>query len=198
MRLTAYGNQLKLTRLVCFVLAPLSLCQVRQQQPEFEAATVKAIEQVGLRRPAYIQEGRGFQGGPGSPSPNRINYSGVTLRMLVRRAYALRLDEIAGPSWIDEQPYQVIANVPPGTDDAQLRVMLRSLLIERFQLRTHREKRAMSIYALVVARGGPPWPLGSRTPEEGRLKTACRRPRPRDKAYSAKPPPSPPATRLGI
>src|SRR6185436_20843830 len=44
----------------------------------------------------------------------------------------------------------------PTLDDA--RVMLQTLLAERFQLQVHRDVREMPIYAIVSAKGGPKWP----------------------------------------
>jgi len=100
-----------------------------------------------------MEQRSGFRGGPGTSDPGRIRYS-TTLRMLLWRAYSVRAEQISGPAWIDEQRYEIIANVPAGADDQQVRRMLQSLLAERFEVQLHREKKTISIYALVVAKGG--------------------------------------------
>jgi uncharacterized protein (TIGR03435 family) len=139
------------------MLAIPGLCQTSQKNPTFEVASVKAVNNSfgGRSLPVFFADNFLFRGGPGSQDPGRINYTGVTMRMLLARAYSLRFDQIAGPSWIDQQHYQLVANVPAGSDDQRVRLMLRSLLTERFQMQLHRESKVMSIYALVAAKGGP-------------------------------------------
>jgi uncharacterized protein (TIGR03435 family) len=66
-----------------------------------------------------------FRGGPGSNDPGRIDYVGVTLKMLLKRAYDVAADQISGPGWIDSERYDIAAKLPPGTDREQLRSMLR-------------------------------------------------------------------------
>jgi uncharacterized protein (TIGR03435 family) len=60
-----------------------------------------------------------------------------------------------GPGWLDTEPYDIAATVPPNTSDAQVRLMLQTLFAERFNLTVHREVREHSVYALVVAKNGP-------------------------------------------
>jgi hypothetical protein len=55
----------------------------------------------------------------------------------------------SGPDWIAK------AEDPRSATEAQLRHMLQTLLIDRFQLRFHRETVEKSGFALVVARKGP-------------------------------------------
>jgi len=133
-----------------------------QTPPAFEVASVKALADPGnpfglpfnpLPPNPLMEQRRAFQGGPGTADPGRIRYS-TTLKMLLWRAYNIRAELISGPAWIDEQRYEIIANVPPGSDDPQVRRMLQSLLAERFQMQMHREKKTMPVYALVVAKGG--------------------------------------------
>ena len=143
------------------LLAALGFSQtLREKEATFEVASVKAVAQDSAHllpirnRPFPVDELMRMRGGPGTEDPGRIGYLGVTMRMLVRRAYGLRFYQIAGPGWLDEQRYDVVANVPPGTDNQRLGLMLRSLLTERFQMQVHREKKTKSVYALVVARNG--------------------------------------------
>ncbi|HXB70547.1 MAG TPA: TIGR03435 family protein [Candidatus Acidoferrales bacterium] len=127
--------------------------------PEFEVASVKpAATPAGPIQdmlPLSVAEQMGFRGGPGSNNPGRIDYSGVSLKMLLARAYKLRPDQISGPGWLDTERYEIVAKVPPGTDAERLRLMLQKLLTERFQIRLHRETKALPVYRLTVARNGP-------------------------------------------
>jgi uncharacterized protein (TIGR03435 family) len=77
---------------------------------------------------------------------------------LVASAYslssgALRPSQIvSAPAWLDSEHYDIIGKpADPGdtTTFEKTRLLLRSLLEERFKLRAHHEQRQMAIYALV-------------------------------------------------
>ena len=76
----------------------------------------------------------------------------VTLKGLIGTAYRLQGFRIAGgPGWIDTERYDVDGKTDdPKADFDQLRLMLRSLLEDRFGLKAHRETRTTAVYALVV------------------------------------------------
>jgi uncharacterized protein (TIGR03435 family) len=95
-----------------------------------------------------------FQGGPGTVSPERINYLGVTLKMLIQRAYDVKPEQVVGPDWVATQRYTITAKLPPKTTLEQSRLMLQSLLNERFQMRLHREPRSFHVYELLVSKHG--------------------------------------------
>lgn len=107
-----------------------------------------------------------FQGGPGTKSPNRINYPGVTLKMLLKRAYNLGPRQIFGPDWLDTQRYDIVAQLPVGSDKEALRLMLQNLLAERFQMTLHRETRMLPVYLLTVAKAGPKFKVAKNDPAE--------------------------------
>ena len=58
------------------------------------------------------------------------------------------------PGWMDDERFDISAKAAPGTMDADVLVMLRRLLEDRFGLMLHRETREFSAYALIVAKGG--------------------------------------------
>jgi uncharacterized protein (TIGR03435 family) len=126
----------------------------------FEVAAVKRaapdhIVRSGAFFSASVEEQMRFFGGPGSKSPDRIIYSGVTLKMLLKKAHAVKNDQISGPGWLDTERYDITAKLPAGTSAAQLPLMLQGLLTERFQIRLHRETKKLTVYLLTVAKGGP-------------------------------------------
>jgi bla regulator protein blaR1 len=94
------------------------------------------------------------------PGTRRFTTSNVTLRNLIRFAYAV--DEaslVAGPDWIRNERYDINAtadrDIPtwtPAGPPAMLLSMVRSLLADRFQLSTHEETRELPVFALVLAR----------------------------------------------
>jgi|SRR5579872_2017675 len=143
--------------------------QTTTEATEFEVASVKRVVLEDgdplLRMPAFMAQMMGFQGGPGSKDPGRIDYSKVTLKMLLARAYNLRPEQISGPGWLDTERYTVAAKLPPGTDPERLRTMLQKLLTERFQIRLHRDMKEMPVYRLTVAKGGPKLTPAQETPK---------------------------------
>jgi uncharacterized protein (TIGR03435 family) len=77
---------------------------------------------------------------------------------LIRFAYGLNSTQLqGGPAWLTKDKFDL--DVLPDLDgipsDAQMRGMTRELLEDRFQLRFHREKKELPVYALTVAKGGP-------------------------------------------
>lgn len=118
-----------------------------QRSPVFEVASVKASPQDGF--------GASFRGGPGTTDPGRIRASGVTLMLLIARAYGRRPDDISGPAWLDENKYEVIATLPSGSTKEDYMMMLQGLLAERFHLVVHTEARQAAVYSLQLATNGP-------------------------------------------
>jgi uncharacterized protein (TIGR03435 family) len=93
---------------------------------------------------------------------NQITYSSagftgrnVTLRRLAAEAWHCQLDQIMGPPWLDRSEYDLAARLPDGATDAQIPLMLRSVLADRFHLKEHSETRQMRVYELTVAQNGP-------------------------------------------
>jgi uncharacterized protein (TIGR03435 family) len=116
---------------------------------EFEVASVKPA--------APPTDGRiriAMAGGPGSPDPGRINFEFVNLRQVLTRAYGVKSYQISGPDWLDSERFNITAKVPAGTTKEQFLVMLQNLVIDRFQMTMHREKKDLPAFALVVAKGG--------------------------------------------
>lgn len=87
--------------------------------------------------------------------PGRVNYTNVTLKNVLMRAYNVRTYQISGPPWLDTQRYDILAKVPDGAPKEQIPAMLQSLLAERFKMTLHRETKEQSVYALVVGKNGP-------------------------------------------
>ena len=137
--------------------------QANGAHPTFDAASVKACEP--LSRCTF-----GLKGGPGSTDPGRIQFGRTTMLDLLTAAYGVELDQISGPPWIRDfmgpNIYEVIAMMPPGTTKEQYRLMLQSLLAERFHLAVHHETKDFPGYELVVAPGGIKMTPAPTTPEE--------------------------------
>jgi uncharacterized protein (TIGR03435 family) len=119
------------------------------QAPEFEAVSIKPIERAGRR--AYF----GAKGGPGTDDPTTWRGPNETVKGLVQTAWAKKFYEVNGPAWTEEDLYEITAKIPPGATKEDFRLMLRSMLRDRFKLQTHEETKQISGYVVTTAKGGP-------------------------------------------
>ncbi len=134
-----------------------------QALPQFEVASVKVNK-----------SGNGVAGGchgidskyaPGqiaaAPPLGRCVITAGRLGHLIGIAWQLNLMALiqGGPDWVmqgyDRFDIQAEAANPTGTTEAQLRSMLQGALIDRFQLKFHRQTVERPGFALVIAKNGP-------------------------------------------
>lgn len=123
-------------------------------QPAFDVATVKAGGPVRPDGLLNINLGTAFHG--------TVTLSNTTLSECIRYAYGLAgEEEIAGPDWIRDRStrFEIAAKAPPDTSVGQLRLMLQSLLKERFRLEMHREQRKVPHFDLTLSKNGPKMPV---------------------------------------
>lgn len=117
---------------------------------EFEAATVKVNKSGGqIRR---------IQPKPGG----RLEVENIPLKDLISLAWSFDFDSdrIVGlPKWADADAYDILAKTailpgekPPPFED--VRMMLRTLLIERFKLSVHNEDQPIKVWTLTVGKRG--------------------------------------------
>src|SRR5436190_6397823 len=111
------------------------------QQPAFEAASIKP----NTFRSALVRL---------STSPGRLSATNVTLRMVMRLAYNLPdFRTVNSPPWMDTDRFDIEASAGNGTAVFdEIRAMTRTLLADRFKLKTHDETRDLPIYVLALAR----------------------------------------------
>jgi uncharacterized protein (TIGR03435 family) len=129
-----------------------------QSSVKFEVASVKPA--------VHDNDAPAFQrGGPGTSEAERIGYERQNLVRLLYAAYGLQADQVYGPSWIGSELYTVVAKVPPGTTQEQVKLMWQDLLAERFHLKVHIIKKDFPAYELSVAKGGPRFRVGPGFPE---------------------------------
>jgi uncharacterized protein (TIGR03435 family) len=115
--------------------------------------------EVAVIRPTLAEPSDGtsfnvFEGG-------RLRITNEPVKLLIRAAFQIQNAQIAGgPAWLDTDRYDIEAKTghpeKPGPD--QMSPLLRSLLTDRFNLKSHREMRESTVYALVLEKnqkGGP-------------------------------------------
>lgn len=129
---------------VCASLAVLASHGVFAQS----VSTPSAFEVASVKPNA---EGRGRE--QVQSSPTNLIMRKASLRFFIHWAYELRLDQISGPGWLNTERYDVAAKTDSPSTEQQLRLMLQTLLAERFKLVFHRETKILPVYELVAGKG---------------------------------------------
>jgi uncharacterized protein (TIGR03435 family) len=112
--------------------------------PSFEVATIKPS------RPDAPRGGYGFRG-------QDVTTTNVTVNWLIKLAWNVHVRQIAGgAAWLDSEKYDVVGrpDTPGQPSRDQMKLMIRKLLADRFQLRFRTEKRELPVYAMVVLKKG--------------------------------------------
>jgi uncharacterized protein (TIGR03435 family) len=92
----------------------------------------------------------------GVPRAGRYELRNASMLDLVRTAYGVEPEKVVGgPNWLAADRFDVIAKVPAGTTQENARLMLRTLLAERFALTVHNDSRPVSVFALSAGAGRP-------------------------------------------
>ena len=89
-----------------------------------------------------------------SAKAGTLNFVNVTLRNCVQLAYDVKPSQLETPDWMDSARYDITAKAAAPASDSEIRVMLQTLLAQRFGVSLHRETRLLSAYVLTVAKGG--------------------------------------------
>jgi uncharacterized protein (TIGR03435 family) len=135
------------------VLAFTTFAQTPDPSLTFEVASIKPAQPPTPDAGGRIFM-RGPSGGPGTKDPGRINYPFMSLKNLLMTAYNMKNYQISGPSWLDTERFDITATMKPDTTKEQFQVMLQNLLIERFKMSVHREKKELPMYSMVVTKAG--------------------------------------------
>jgi uncharacterized protein (TIGR03435 family) len=124
------------------------LCgQSTSELPSFEVASIKVSQTPPGRGLASLREDI-------NTDPARLTMGNVSLNAAIRWAYKLGVYEISGPDWLSTARFDIAAKSANPVAEDQLRLMLQSLLKERFKLEVHRQASQLSGYALVVGKNG--------------------------------------------
>jgi uncharacterized protein (TIGR03435 family) len=119
--------------------------EAQDEPPSFEVASIRP----------HVSEVRVVST---SISGSRVTFLAYPLLGLVMDAYQVKRTQVTGgPEWMTEERYDINARMTgEGTPTIpEVRLALQKLLVERFQLKAHRENRQMIVYALTVGKKGP-------------------------------------------
>lgn len=119
--------------------------------PSFEVASVKKL----AKGATVTTSGSRIPGG------GRITLMNLPLRSIIMLAWGIRdYQVIGGPGWLITDRFSVNAKAEANAPRDQLLLMLRALLVERFNLTYRAEKRELPVYVLLVA--GTEWKPSAR------------------------------------
>lgn len=147
---------------------------------KFEVASVRPAQPfAGGGGGAGGARGGGGKGGGGSLRPRlehgTLNFTSTVLDFIMR---AYRLHGCGGipaascstlenaPAWINKDRFEIQAKAPAGTPDytltqfeqgkaPEIQQMLKTLLADRFHLKTHQEQRVLPVYVLTQTKKSP-------------------------------------------
>jgi uncharacterized protein (TIGR03435 family) len=140
-------------------IAIVALGVASAQPAAFDAASVRVNDNGGPRYGSIQYSG------------NRLTIRATSLWMCIRWAWNIGSFPIFGPDWLQAPPlFDIAATSSAPLTTETMRMMLRTLLSERFAIRTHTEKQEMRVMTLVVAKGGP-----KMRPSSGRFDAALGR-----------------------
>jgi uncharacterized protein (TIGR03435 family) len=129
------------------ILAILGCFAASAQPPAFEVASVKRSTEPNTG--GYRHQ----------ITPDSLTMLHVSMGYCIRLAYGTsRSYDLAGPAWIDPPTdvlVDIVAKAGKPVPQDEIKLMLQTLLAERFKLAVHHEKRSLPAYELTVAKDNP-------------------------------------------
>src|SRR5215469_158862 len=128
------------------------IAQSQSAPLHFDAASIKL---ANAPEPGRAAKAMGMAGRI-ETSPGRLSVRTATLQDLIEAAYDVADYQVSGgPAWVKSERFAMEAKSANPASREQLLLMVRPLLVERFQLSFHRETRQFAVYALELAKNGP-------------------------------------------
>lgn len=136
-------------------LSLLSLSQAFSQDiaktPAFEVASITPCK-PGTPEPPGEHAGMVQFTFPGG----RFQANAVTLKFLLEWAWDIQpLQHSDGPAWLGTDRYDIVAKASGNASDAQMKLMTRTLIAERFQLKLHHEQKNLVVYVVTTGKTAP-------------------------------------------
>lgn len=126
-----------------FLLSSAAFGQQAEPLPAFEVADVHA----SARTTNPFMRGGIIRGG-------RLEIRTATILDLISTAYGMDASRISGgPSWLNSDRFDILAGAPPTTSQDTAKLMLRSLLAERFELVVRQDTKPLPVFVLSAGKG---------------------------------------------
>src|SRR5215475_12647082 len=131
-------------------LAGLAYGQTSEKLPSFEAADVHSSPKNP--NPNVQSRGASARGG-------RYQFKNATMVDLISDAYGVEpVKVVGGPFWLETDRFDILAKAPTSVTTANTKLMLRSLLADRFKLVIHSQETPMNVWAMIAVNAGKPGP----------------------------------------
>lgn len=139
--------------LTTVIAATFAVCA--HAQPSSPQAAPPAFDVASIR-PSSTPQGRGL---PSlrediTTADGNLTMRNVTLNTAIRWAYKLNVYAIQAPANMADARYDILGKAGAPASEDQLRVMLQSLLKDRFKLAFHMQPQDLSGFAMVVSKRG--------------------------------------------
>ena len=135
-------RKLLLAALVSTALWAQNPQQTQAAKLEFEVASVRPAPP--LQPQQVVNMGLHLDG-------SQAHIVSFTLKDYIAMAYRVKAYQVSGPDWLSDR-FDLNAKLPAGSTSDQIPEMLQAFLLDRFQLKFHREKKEMPVYALVLGK----------------------------------------------
>jgi len=117
---------------------------VGQAQPSFDVASIRPSSgEVKFEHDGKTEAAHGT-----------LRMHDVTVSTCIKWAYQISQAQIQGPDSLTHVHYDIMAKTDPDATEKQMRLMMRTLLSDRFKFAFHFEKKDLHVYSLVVAKDG--------------------------------------------
>jgi uncharacterized protein (TIGR03435 family) len=114
------------------------------QQPSFAVATIRpSSSEVSFEHDGKTET-----------TPGTLRMQDVSVQTCIKWAYGVQDSQISGPAWLQSDHFDIVAKADAPATEAQMKLMLQTLLTDRFNLSFHRQSRELKAFALTVAKGG--------------------------------------------
>lgn len=119
---------------------------------EFEVASIKPVGAIVPGQTQGVSAGVHIDG-------NQFRASFLSLKEIMAMGYNMRLYQIESPDWTASERFDINAKMPVleagrTMKDDEFQPMVRKLIEERFQIKSHRIQKEFPIYALVQMKDG--------------------------------------------
>jgi len=114
------------------------------QQPAFAVATIRPSS-------GAVQ----FEhDGKTETTPGTLRMQDVSVQTCIKWAYGVQDNQISGPGWINSDKFDITAKADDPATEEQMKLMMRTLLTDRFKLSFHHQDKELKAFVLTVAKGG--------------------------------------------
>ena len=84
--------------------------------------------------------------------PGTLTMRDVTVATCIKWAYGVQDSQIAGPEWLQSEHFDIVAKADEPVADDRMKLMMRTLLADRFGFVFHRQNKELAAFALTVGK----------------------------------------------